>query len=119
VAKILSAGTIIELTIPTPDEPCPVLVLRNPTEEERDMWRRKRVKVGRHQKIELDVDCDVRFIDAHLQDVRGAEIENGEGFVPLDTQKQANWKSLIPKDWKLAAAAYFQVGEAEAEEKNS
>lgn len=119
MAKILNSDAKIRLVIPTADEPQPVLILRNPSDEEIDKYRRNRTQIKRHGKIQVNYDEDVRFVDALLEGVENAEVKlNGE-WEPLDPAKHDDWKQRIPRQWKQSASLYFVAGEAEVvEEKN-
>ncbi len=111
MARIPDESQQIELVIPTDDELQPVLILRTPSEQDRDVFQRNVVKTvqKRHNKEEtvLDFDRMKTFIDKHLVGCEDVEILVDDGYVALDPAKHDDWKAKIPAEWKYSAATYF------------
>jgi len=90
----------------TADEPWPVLVLRQPTQEELDKHRRS-LFVIQEGELVRNFDEDERFVNELLVDARNAEVKVNGAWEALDPKKHEDWKALIPRAWKCDAAVPF------------
>ena len=82
------------------------LICRQPTDEERDKFRRKRVKFKRGKPAPEPAE-DVKFISMLLVGCENIQIKEGDKIVELDPEKHPNWRQLIDRDWKISAASAF------------
>jgi len=100
------------------------LICRRPTAEEKDKWRRRRIRIRGNRSI-VDFDVDLKFMRSILIGCKNIEIEPG---VPLDPAQHENWKQILSeepcRDWLLTACLAFlpdagrihEVGESDAED---
>ncbi len=114
MARVPDASELIELVITTDDKPCPVLILKGPTDDEWDSFGRNVSKTisKRHNKTEDITDFPLmkKFVDDHLVGCEDIEVKINGKYVKLDPKKHENWKSLIPAVWKYTAASHFLTG---------
>jgi len=97
----------MKVAVPTPGGEI-YLILRRPTDEELDIFRRAQVK----QRLDGDIDFDEQaaFVDKLLDNCENVESLDGE---PINAETP-NWKTLIERDWKLAVVPVFLYPSARA-----
>ena len=125
MAKILTPETNIKLALNVDEDPRPILILKGPTQDAEDYFRRNAVKEvtrGRTVTSEPNYPLIVKFIDNLLVGCRDIEWKKDGEYIPLDPETDPDWKSRIPQHWKEMAATHFVMGEAvrihEEQEKN-
>lgn len=97
----------LRLVVPAMDGDEVTLIVRPPTDDEKDAFRRKRTKFKRGNVV-TDYSLDVQFINMLLVGCENIQILDNNGFkVDLDPAKHPDWKLRIDRDWKLSAASAF------------
>ena len=108
MARILTPDTTIKLEINIDEDPNPVLILKGPTPDAEDYFRRHAViekTRGRTVTSEPNYPLIYKFIDNLLVGVLDAEYPSEDGaFAPLDPDADPEWKGKIPQRWKEMAA---------------
>jgi len=92
-------------TAPDGDEV--TFIFETPTDEEKDKFRRKRLRL-RGNKLFNDYDVDVAFVNRHLVGCENVYFrDENKNVVRLDPAVHTDWKQRIPRDWKLSVVTAF------------